>query len=210
LSQSGSAAIYPIKPLFCVFSLSSRDFRVSFDTLVQVLIFCMSLLTILEYPDLRLRKRAEPVVSVDDQLRSLIDDMLETMYAAPGIGLAATQVDVHKRLLVLDVSEENDAPMVFINPEIEVLDPEPMGYEEGCLSVPGYFELVQRPRKIRVRALGRDGNAFEMEAEGLLAVCLQHEVDHLDGKLFVDYLSILKRQRIKNKLVKDKKQKVAS
>jgi peptide deformylase len=170
----------------------------------------MSLLTILEYPDLRLRKRAEPVVSVDDQLRSLIDDMLETMYAAPGIGLAATQVDVHKRLLVLDVSEENDAPMVFINPEIEVLDPEPMGYEEGCLSVPGYFELVQRPRKIRVRALGRDGNAFEMEAEGLLAVCLQHEVDHLDGKLFVDYLSILKRQRIKNKLVKDKKQKVAS
>jgi peptide deformylase len=170
----------------------------------------MSLLTILEYPDLRLRKRAEPVETVDDGLRTLIDDMLETMYAAPGIGLAATQVNVHKRLLVLDVSEENDAPMVFINPEIEVLDPEPMGYEEGCLSVPGYFELVQRPRLIKVRALGRDGQPFEMEAEGLLAVCLQHEVDHLDGKLFVDYLSILKRQRIKNKLLKDKKQNVAS
>jgi peptide deformylase len=170
----------------------------------------MSILTILEYPDLRLRKRAEPVETVDDGLRTLIDDMLETMYAAPGIGLAATQVNVHKRLLVLDVSEENDAPMVFINPEIEVLDPEPMGYEEGCLSVPGYFELVQRPRSIRVRALARDGQPFEMEAEGLLAVCLQHEVDHLDGKLFVDYLSILKRQRIKNKLLKDKKQNVAS
>jgi peptide deformylase len=170
----------------------------------------MSLLNILEYPDLRLRKRAEPVTTVDDELRTLIDDMLETMYAAPGIGLAATQVNVHKRLLVLDISEENNAPMVFINPEIEVLDPEPMGYEEGCLSVPGYFELVQRPRQIRVNALGRDGEPFTMEAEGLLAVCLQHEVDHLDGKLFVDYLSILKRQRIKNKLLKDKKQNVAS
>jgi peptide deformylase len=199
-----------IQPLLGLFSLSPGDFRVSFNTLVQVLNSCMSILTILEYPDLRLRKRAEPVETVDDGLRTLIDDMLETMYAAPGIGLAATQVNVHKRLLVLDVSEENDAPMVFINPEIEVLDPEPMGYEEGCLSVPGYFELVQRPRSIRVRALGRDGQPFEMEAEGLLAVCLQHEVDHLDGKLFVDYLSILKRQRIKNKLLKDKKQNVAS
>ncbi len=170
----------------------------------------MSLLTILEYPDLRLRKRAERVEAVDDELRTLIDDMLETMYAAPGIGLAATQVNVQKRLLVLDVSEENDSPMAFINPEIEVLDPEPMGYEEGCLSVPGYFDLVQRPRKIRVRALDRDGMPFELEAEGILAVCLQHEVDHLDGKLFVDYLSILKRQRIKNKLLKDKKQNLAS
>jgi peptide deformylase len=130
------------------------------------------------------------------------------MYAAPGIGLAATQVDLHKRLLVLDVSELKDTPLVFINPEIEVLDPEPFGYEEGCLSVPGYYDLVTRPRKVRVKALNRNGEAFETEAEGLLAVCLQHEVDHLDGKLFVDYLSILKRQRIKNKLLKEQKQKV--
>ncbi len=165
----------------------------------------MSLLTILEYPDLRLRKRASAISEVNDALRRIIDDMFETMYAAPGIGLAATQVNVHKRLLVLDVSENKDTPLVFINPEIDVLDPEPLGYEEGCLSVPGYFDLVTRPKKIKVKALNRYGEAFEMEAEGLLAVCLQHEVDHLDGKLFVDYLSILKRQRIKHKLLKDKK-----
>ena len=165
----------------------------------------MSLLTILEYPDLRLRKRATAITEVNDALRRTIDDMFETMYAAPGIGLAATQVDFHKRLLVLDVSDEKDAPLVFINPEIEVLDPEPLGYEEGCLSVPGYYDLVTRPRKIKVKALNRNGEAFELEAEGLLAVCLQHEVDHLDGKLFVDYLSILKRQRLKQKLLKDKK-----
>lgn len=165
----------------------------------------MSLLTILEYPDLRLRKRAAPVTEVNDALRKTIDDMFDTMYAAPGIGLAATQVNVHKRLLVLDVSDDKDTPMVFINPEIEVLDPEPLGYEEGCLSVPGYYDLVSRPRKIRVKALDRHGEAFELEAEGLMAVCLQHEVDHLDGKLFVDYLSILKRQRLKQKLQKEKK-----
>jgi peptide deformylase len=169
--------------------------------------FAMSLLTILEYPDLRLRKRATPVREVDAALRQLIDDMFETMYAAPGVGLAATQVDVHKRLLVLDVSDTKDQPLVFINPEIEVLDPEPLGYEEGCLSVPGYYDLVSRPRKVRVKALDRDGKPFELEAEGLLAVCLQHEVDHLDGKLFVDYLSILKRQRIKHKLLKEQKLK---
>jgi peptide deformylase len=168
----------------------------------------MSVLTILEYPDMRLRKRAAPVKVVDDALRQVIDDMFETMYAAPGIGLAATQVDIHKRLLVLDVSEGKDTPLVFINPEVEVLDPEPFGYEEGCLSVPGYYDLVTRPRKVRVKAIDRNGEAFETEAEGLLAVCLQHEIDHLDGKLFVDYLSILKRQRIKNKLLKDQKQKV--
>lgn len=168
----------------------------------------MSVLTILEYPDMRLRKRAAPVKVVDDALRQVIDDMFETMYAAPGIGLAATQVDIHKRLLILDVSELKDTPLVFINPEIEVLDPEPFGYEEGCLSVPGYYDLVTRPRKVRVKALDRHGAAFEIEAEGLLAVCVQHEVDHLDGKLFVDYLSILKRQRIKNKLLKEQKQKV--
>jgi len=169
----------------------------------------MPLLTILEYPDLRLRKRAQPVKVVDDSLRQTIDDMFETMYAAPGIGLAATQVDLHLRLLVLDVSEHHDAPMVFINPEIEILNPEPMGYEEGCLSVPGYYDLVTRPREVRVMALNRMGEPFTMEAEGLLAVCIQHEMDHLDGKLFVDYLSILKRQRIKHKLLKDKKQKAA-
>ncbi len=168
----------------------------------------MSLLTILEFPDPRLRKRASPVSVVDDTLRNTINDMFETMYNAPGIGLAATQVDIHKRLLVLDVSENKDAPMVFINPEIEVLDSEPMGYEEGCLSVPGYFDMVNRPRKILVQALDKNGTEFELEAEGLLAVCIQHEVDHLDGKLFVDYLSILKRQRIKNKLLKDQKQRV--
>lgn len=167
----------------------------------------MSLLTILEYPDMRLRKRAAPVTEVDDALRQIIDDMFETMYAAPGIGLAATQVDVHKRVLVLDISETRDNPLVFINPQIEVLDPEPLGYEEGCLSVPGYYDLVTRPRKVRVTALDRNGEPFEIEAEGLLAVCVQHEVDHLDGKLFVDYLSILKRQRIKAKLLKDQKQK---
>ncbi len=165
----------------------------------------MSLLTILEFPDLRLRKRASLVSEVNDALRRTIDDMLETMYAAPGIGLAATQVNVHKRLLVLDVSEHKDTPMVFINPEIEVLDPEPLGYEEGCLSVPGYFDQVTRPKQIKVKALDRYGQAFELVAEGLLAVCLQHEVDHLDGKLFVDYLSILKRQRLKQKLLKEKK-----
>lgn len=166
----------------------------------------MSLLTILEFPDPRLRKKAVPVTVVDDALRRTIDDMFETMYAAPGIGLAATQVNVHKRLLVLDVSEDKNQPMVFINPEIEVLDPVTQGYEEGCLSVPGYYEEVCRPRRIRVRALDRNGAAFELEAEGLLAVCLQHEADHLDGKLFVDYLSSLKRQRIKSKLQKEQRQ----
>src|SRR5690606_7049043 len=151
----------------------------------------MSLLTILEYPDPRLRKKAAPVHQVDDALRQVIDDMFETMYEAPGIGLAATQVNVHKRLLVLDVSEDKNQPLVFINPEITVLDAEPFGYEEGCLSVPGFYDMVERPRRIHVKALDRDGQPFELDAEGLLAVCLQHEVDHLDGKLFVDYLSLL-------------------
>jgi peptide deformylase len=132
------------------------------------------------------------------------------MYEAPGIGLAATQVNVHQRLLVLDVSEENNEPMVFINPEITVLDPEPLGHEEGCLSVPGYYDLIERPRKIHVTALDKEGASFELEAEGLLAVCIQHEIDHLDGKLFVDYLSTLKRQRIRSKLEKEHKQKAQS
>jgi peptide deformylase len=161
----------------------------------------MALMTILEYPDPRLRTRARPVEAVDGAIRTLIDDMLETMYAAPGVGLAATQVDVHLRVLVLDVSEERDRPMAFINPEILERSGCETG-EEGCLSVPGFNENVERASRIQVRALDREGKPFEMEAEGLLAVCIQHEIDHLEGKLFVDYLSELKRQRIRKKLEK--------
>ena len=166
----------------------------------------MTRLTILEYPDPRLRTVAQPVEAVDDAMRALIDDMLETMYASKGIGLAATQVNIHRRLLVADVSEEHDEPLVFVNPE--VMSREEVGKaQEGCLSVPGVYEDVERAQRIRVRALGRDGRPFEMDAEGLLAVCVQHEIDHLDGKLFVDYLSELKRQRIRKKLEKDRKQR---
>jgi len=164
----------------------------------------MSLLMILEYPDPRLRTRATPVETVDDDLRRLVDDLLETMYAAPGIGLAATQVDVHKRVLVLDISDTKDEPYCFINPEIVERNGVTFG-EEGCLSVPGITDSVERAEEIRVRALDRHGEEFEMNAEGLLAVCVQHEIDHLDGKLFVDYLSQLKRQRIKKKAVKARK-----
>jgi peptide deformylase len=161
----------------------------------------MSNLTILHFPDERLRTVARPVERVDDKLRRLIDDMFDTMYDAPGIGLAATQVDFHQRLIVIDVSEEKDQPLVFINPEIlEKEGVEEM--DEGCLSVPGIFEKVQRADRVKVKALDRNGEPFELEAEGLLAVCIQHEIDHLDGKLFVDYLSSLKRQRIKKKLAK--------
>ena len=166
----------------------------------------MSLMTILEFPDPRLRKVAAPVAVVDDSIREILDNMIETMYDAEGIGLAATQVNVHKRMLVMDISEDHAEPIIFINPEITVLDPEPMGYEEGCLSVPGYYEMVTRPRKVLIKALDRNGNPFEIEAEGILAVCIQHEIDHLDGKLFVDYLSTLKRQRIKSKLEKEHRQ----
>ena len=162
----------------------------------------MALLNILEFPDPRLRTVATPVAVVDDSIRQLIDDLLETMYDAPGIGLAATQVNVHKRILVMDVSEEHDQPRAFINPEITVLDETLGQYDEGCLSVPGFYEEVQRPRRIRVAAIDRDGEAFEEELDGLAAICLQHEVDHLDGKLFVDYISPLKRQRIRRKLEK--------
>ncbi|MEJ2515432.1 MAG: peptide deformylase [Gammaproteobacteria bacterium] len=166
----------------------------------------MAILKILEYPDPRLRTRAEPVAEVTDEIRQLASDMLETMYAAPGIGLAATQVNVHKRMLVADVSEEKDAPHVFINPEIlEQRGVETM--EEGCLSVPGVYESVSRADWIRVRALGTDGEPFETELEGLLAVCVQHEMDHLEGKLFVDYLSDLKRQRIRKRLEKERRQR---
>jgi peptide deformylase len=165
----------------------------------------MTILNILYFPDPRLRNVARPVKQVDDTVRKLTDDMLETMYAAPGIGLAATQVNVDKRVIVIDVSEDRDQPLYLINPEILELEGEE-DMEEGCLSVPGVFEAVQRADRVRIRALGRDGQPFEMEANDLLAVCIQHEIDHLDGKLFVDYLSQLKRTRIRKKLEKEQRQ----
>lgn len=167
----------------------------------------MALLPILEFPDPRLRTKAVPV-AVDqitgEAFQRLLDDMFETMYAAPGIGLAASQVDVHQRFMVIDVSEEHDAPLVFINPEIVARQGEQV-YQEGCLSVPGIFADVTRADAITVRAHGRDGQPFEMDADGLLAVCIQHEMDHLEGKLFVDYLSPLKREMVKKKLAKMRK-----
>ncbi len=166
----------------------------------------MTKLAILEYPDPRLRKTAERVEVVDDAVRQLVADLLETMYAANGVGLAATQVDVHRRVIVLDVSDERNQPMVFINPELLKADGRGPG-EEGCLSVPDIYDKVQRATHIRVRALGRDGAPFEMDAEGLLGVCIQHEMDHLEGKLFVDYLSELKRQLIRRRLEKERKQR---
>jgi peptide deformylase len=166
----------------------------------------MTKLAILEYPDPRLRKTAKRVESVDDAVRQLVADLLETMYAAKGVGLAATQVDVHRRVIVLDVSEERNQPMVFINPELLKAEGRGPG-EEGCLSVPDVFDKVQRATHIRVRALGPDGEPFEMDADGLLAVCIQHEMDHLEGKLFVDYLSELKRQLIRRRLEKERKQR---
>ena len=167
----------------------------------------MAKLTILEFPDPRLRTRAEPVAVVDDGVRRLIDDMFETMYAAPGIGLAATQVDVHKRVLVADVSREQTAPLALVNPEIIERDGK-VEAEEGCLSVPGIYDTIAtRSERIRVRALDRDGKPFELEADGLLAICIQHEMAHLEGKLFVDYLSDLKRTRIRKKLEKERRDK---
>ncbi|MEE8428142.1 MAG: peptide deformylase [Gammaproteobacteria bacterium] len=161
----------------------------------------MSLLTVLEFPDPRLRNKAKPVSQIDEGIRQLLDDMFETMYAAPGIGLAATQVNVARRVLVVDISEDKDQPMCFINPEIlEQRGAQEM--EEGCLSVPGVYEQVSRAEYIKVRALDRDGKPFELETNGLLAVCIQHEIDHLNGKLFVDYLSVIKRQRIRKRLEK--------
>lgn len=161
----------------------------------------MALLPILRYPDPRLHTVAKPVASIDAGIRKLAADMLETMYEAPGIGLAATQVNVHQRVLVLDVSEDKSQPMVFVNPEILWREGECVG-EEGCLSVPGIYETVKRSERVKVRALNADGDPFEIEADGLLAVCLQHEIDHLDGKVFVEYLSNLKLNRIKAKLAK--------
>lgn len=168
----------------------------------------MALLPILEYPDPRLRERALPVTAFDEALGQLIEDMLETMYAAPGIGLSATQVNVRRRLLVIDVSEKHDEPLVFVNPEI-VSREGAAKTEEGCLSVPGIFDQVERAARVRVRAQDRMGEWFEQDYEGMLAVCLQHEMDHLDGKLFVDYLSDLKRERIRKKLDKERKERKA-
>jgi peptide deformylase len=161
----------------------------------------MAILNILHFPDPRLRNKAKPVANVDNALRKLVDDMFETMYAAPGIGLAATQVNVAQRLVVIDVTAEKNQPLCFINPEIlDKSGEEEM--EEGCLSVPGYYDVVRRAERVRVRALDRNGHAFEIDTDGLLAVCIQHEIDHLDGKLFVDYLSELKRQRLRKKIEK--------
>ena len=161
----------------------------------------MALLPILRYPDPRLHTKASPVAAVDDSIRKLVNDMAETMYEAPGIGLAATQVDVHKRVVVIDVTEDKSDLQVFINPEIFERSGEQV-CEEGCLSVPGIYDKVTRAEKIKVRALNQQGEAFELEAEGLLAVCVQHEVDHLDGKVFVEYLSQLKQGRIRTRLQK--------
>lgn len=161
----------------------------------------MALLPILRYPDPRLHTVAKPVAAVDDGIRKLVADMAETMYAAPGIGLAATQVNVHERVLVLDVSADKSGLKAFINPEIIARDGAHVG-EEGCLSVPGIYETVKRSERVQVRALGTDGKAFELEADGLLAVCIQHEIDHLDGKVFVEYLSRLKLSRLKARLAK--------
>jgi len=162
----------------------------------------MALLDILEFPDPRLRTRAEPVTVFDEKLRTLIDDMFETMYEAAGIGLAATQVDVHRRLLVIDISAEREQPLVFVNPEFAVLDETLEEYDEGCLSVPGFYETVKRPQHVEVKAQDSRGEPFDMDCRGLLAVCVQHEIDHLEGRLFVDYLSSLKRTRIRRKLEK--------
>ena len=165
----------------------------------------MAILPILHYPDPRLRQRAAPVSVVDTEIRRVVDDMFETMYDAPGIGLAAIQVNIPKRIIVVDVSEEKDQPLCLINPEITAAEgTEQM--DEGCLSVPGIYEPVERAERISVRALDRDGQPFELAADGLLAVCIQHEIDHLEGKLFVDYLSALKRQRIRKRLEKLRRQ----
>lgn len=168
----------------------------------------MSKLDILTFPDPRLRKKALPVGQVDDDIRRLVDDMLETMYAAPGIGLAANQVNVQKRVVVMDLSENHDTPLCLINPRIVHQEGKEQ-MDEGCLSVPGFFESVTRAERVRVEALDRNGDPITIEADGLLAVCIQHELDHLDGKLFVDHISMLKRQRIRRKLEKEQRQTTA-
>ncbi len=165
----------------------------------------MAVLSILRYPDPRLHRVAEPVRAVDDEVRRLVRDMAETMYAAPGVGLAATQVDVHRRVVVIDVSEARDQLRVFVNPEIVGHSADSKVYEEGCLSVPGIYEEVERPDRVTVRALDENGQPFTLEADGLLAVCIQHEIDHLNGRVFVQYLSRLKQSRIKTRLQKSER-----
>ena len=167
----------------------------------------MAILTILEFPDPRLRTKASPVDVFDDALQQVVEDMTATMYEANGIGLAATQVNIHKQIVVIDVSDKSDQPQVFINPEIEVLDSDMHEYDEGCLSVPGFSETVKRPEHIKITAKDVKGESFTLVPDGLLAVCIQHEVDHLNGKLFVDYLSSMKRNRIRTKLEKQHRQK---
>jgi peptide deformylase len=162
----------------------------------------MAKLEILQYPNPRLRIKATPVKEVNDSIRRLVEDMLETMIDSDGIGLAAPQVDVHERVVVMDLSNDRSEPRVFINPEVEILDKSTEPYDEGCLSVPGFYETVSRPAHVMISALDRDGHAFKEEASGLLAICIQHEIDHLEGKLFVDYLSPLKRQMIRKKMKK--------
>ena len=169
----------------------------------------MAKLTILEFPDQRLRTIAKPVTIFDTKLQQLVDDMLETMYHANGIGLAATQIDVHLQIIVMDLSEQKDAPMVFINPSVTTIDSALGSYDEGCLSVPGFYETIERPSKVLIKAQDQQGEPFTMEADQLLAVCIQHEMDHLNGKLFVDYLSKLKRNRIRNKLEKAHRKQAA-
>ncbi|MFZ6861813.1 peptide deformylase [Undibacterium sp. Ji67W] len=166
----------------------------------------MSILNILRYPDPRLHKKAKPVTVFDENLKKLIADMAETMYDAPGVGLAASQVDVHEQLVVIDTSETNDQLQVFINPEIIWASEEKKVYDEGCLSVPGVYDGVERPAEVKVKALDANGNPFEIHADGLLAVCIQHEMDHLLGKVFVEYLSPLKRNRIKTKMIKEERE----
>lgn len=167
----------------------------------------MAIRKILEFPDPRLRTRAAVVPVVDGRIQTLIDDMFETMYDANGIGLAASQIDVHEQVIVIDLSSDGSTPRVFVNPTIEVIDETLDGYEEGCLSVPGFSEAVERPKAIKVEALDRDGRPIDETVTGLLAVCLQHEMDHLQGKLFVDYLSPLKRQRIRQRLEKEQRRR---
>jgi peptide deformylase len=168
----------------------------------------MAVLSILNYPDQRLHTIAKPVASVDARIQQIVADMAETMYEASGIGLAATQVDIHERIIVIDTSEERDALMVFINPELIWASPEKKSWREGCLSVPDFFDEVERPERIKIKSLNQEGQFFELEADGLLAVCLQHEMDHLQGKVFVEYLSPLKRSRISLKLKKRAKELV--
>lgn len=166
----------------------------------------MSILNILRYPDARLHKVAKPVAKFDERLKKLVADMAETMYDAPGIGLAATQVDVHEQVIVIDTSDTHNDLRAFINPEIVWASDEKQVYDEGCLSVPGIYDGVERPARVKVRAFDADGKQFELEADGLLAVCIQHEMDHLKGKVFVEYLSPLKRNRIKTKLLKEERE----